>query len=486
MPTSPDSPTLTADDMVAHGAWLRALARSLLTDRAAADDMVHETWVAALRSPPERDRPLRPWLAEVLRNFVFMRARHEGARAHREATAGGELHSSTAPASAEDLLIKHEMLRSLAELVSGLKEHYKSTVLLCYVEGLSSDEAGRRLGVSAGTVRWRLKQALDELRSRLDAAHAGGRRAWRMALLPFVAPARDLGSFWKGALVMNAKPIVLTAALLSVAAAGAVQLRKAAAPKAAEQEMAVEPPRDSLLDGRSPPSANASRDERAAREALARYQAQISDLQQIAAKSQEQEQELASLRAEVAAARRKEMKGRFVGVDKEELLDRAKRCQVRWDAPPSEWGDKEERSKRGEQQWGLVPAELEVFSRILREVNAHYESELRGLFARIKEDTEAARTMTLAQMEADLHKVVNGRGGLWKKLAEERAGLAPPPSDLAALSPEERFARLVSERGDDFEKRLAAELGPMRAHELRAKNDGWWSKWGRGGCPKSP
>src|SRR5262245_11300445 len=124
-------PEVTSDDIVAHGAWLRALARSLLSDAAAADDMVGETWVATLRSPPERDRPLRPWLARVLQNFTFMRSRREAARTRNENHAAQLAASDEAP-SAEDLFIRRETMRSLSELVAGLKEPYRSTVLLCY------------------------------------------------------------------------------------------------------------------------------------------------------------------------------------------------------------------------------------------------------------------------------------------------------------------------------------------------------------------
>src|SRR5690606_23864875 len=47
---------------------LRRLARALTADDATADDLVQDTWVAALRNPPGEDRPVRPWLSTVMRN----------------------------------------------------------------------------------------------------------------------------------------------------------------------------------------------------------------------------------------------------------------------------------------------------------------------------------------------------------------------------------------------------------------------------------
>ena len=59
--------SITPEEILAHAAWLNRLARQLVNATAAADDIAQETWVAAVRTPPERGRPLRPWLGEVVR-----------------------------------------------------------------------------------------------------------------------------------------------------------------------------------------------------------------------------------------------------------------------------------------------------------------------------------------------------------------------------------------------------------------------------------
>ena len=40
--------TASVDDLLAHVGWVQALARSLVRDSAAADDLAQETWMAAL------------------------------------------------------------------------------------------------------------------------------------------------------------------------------------------------------------------------------------------------------------------------------------------------------------------------------------------------------------------------------------------------------------------------------------------------------
>jgi RNA polymerase sigma factor (sigma-70 family) len=187
-----DNPTITPEDLLSHAAWLQRLAARLVESTAAAEDLVQDTFVAALRSPPEADRPPRPWLAQVLRNLVRNRARGSGrwaARVHRVAAES----SATLP-TAEELLTQHEARRLVAELVSRLEEPYRSTVLLCYGQGLSPSDVASKQEIPAGTVRWRLKKGLDDLRAGLDDRYGGDRRAWAVALGPLAAGAAGLGA----------------------------------------------------------------------------------------------------------------------------------------------------------------------------------------------------------------------------------------------------------------------------------------------------
>src|SRR5437762_5987463 len=105
------------DDLLAHAGWLSGLARDLVRGDVA-DDVVQETWVAALRTPPEPGRPPRPWLASVLRNFVRQRARADGRRRrHEEATAVG---APAAAGAADQLYQRVDLQRALAAQVMAL------------------------------------------------------------------------------------------------------------------------------------------------------------------------------------------------------------------------------------------------------------------------------------------------------------------------------------------------------------------------------
>lgn len=58
-------------------------------------------------------------------------------------------------------------------------------MILQFIEGYSSAEIARQLGIPDGTVRRRLKVALDQLREGLRRRSDQPRRGWLAALVPF-------------------------------------------------------------------------------------------------------------------------------------------------------------------------------------------------------------------------------------------------------------------------------------------------------------
>jgi RNA polymerase sigma-70 factor (ECF subfamily) len=204
MPGPP--PSHSIDDLLVHARWLNRLARHLVRDSDFAADLTQEVWLAAHRSPPDRARPVRPWLKEVLRNAVRMRLRRDGRQTRSEETAPLP-EPFPSPAAVQEQL---ELQRELVEAVMTLDEPLRTVILLRFFEEKSSSEIARALQVPAGTVRWRLKMAVDRLRGELDRRCPGGRRQWALA---FASGSIGKGTVGKGALVM-AKMKTTGAALL--------------------------------------------------------------------------------------------------------------------------------------------------------------------------------------------------------------------------------------------------------------------------------
>jgi RNA polymerase sigma factor (sigma-70 family) len=158
-----------------HADWLRRLARHLAGD-GDSDDLIQETWMAAWRVPPDPERRARPWLAQVLRNLIHVRRRNRARRVQREQDYQATLVDRTA--AVDEVYERVDLQRFVAEQVMALEEPLRTVVILRYFEGLDSPRIAKLTGAAPGTVRWRLKLALDQLRAGLDARHGGQRRAW--------------------------------------------------------------------------------------------------------------------------------------------------------------------------------------------------------------------------------------------------------------------------------------------------------------------
>jgi len=208
------------DQLLEHGRFLRALACSLLDAPGRADDIVQETWLAALRKPPKSGVPLGAWLAAVVRNRVRRLRRNETRRRRREQAAArpGWVRSTL------DLVEVETIRREVVEAVLGLGEPYRTVILLRFYDDLPPREIAKQLGLPGSTVRTMLQRALRRLRGKLDATREGGRRSWCLALVP-VAAARAKGSAFPASVVggfaaMGTTKVKLAIAALILALAG--------------------------------------------------------------------------------------------------------------------------------------------------------------------------------------------------------------------------------------------------------------------------
>jgi RNA polymerase sigma-70 factor (ECF subfamily) len=175
------------DELLAHAGWARRLAVGLAGDAAAAEDAVQDTWIAAWQARPSGDQPLARWIGAVVKRRLLRSRLADQRRRRRDAEAAAALPAVPTP---DELAGRVKAQRLLAELVQGLDEPYRQAVLLRYYEELSAAEIGRRLGVPAGTIRWRLKVGLDRLRAELARRRGGDREVWLPALSPLLPEGR--------------------------------------------------------------------------------------------------------------------------------------------------------------------------------------------------------------------------------------------------------------------------------------------------------
>lgn len=164
--------------------WLARLARALLRESHAADDLVQDTVIAALESSPVPAPARRTWLAAVARRLAARRVRSESRRARREAAVAKH---RDLPAAA-DLAARAEVAEQLAKAARSLPEPYRQTILLRFLEGHSPREIAVMVGRPTDTVRQRVRQGLQLLRDDLS---RGSNRDWSsfsLLLLPLATP----------------------------------------------------------------------------------------------------------------------------------------------------------------------------------------------------------------------------------------------------------------------------------------------------------
>ena len=154
-----------------HGPMVLGVCRGVLDDPHDVDDAFQATFLvlvkkaAALR---DGDR-LAPWLYGVARR-VSLRARSDATRRRTRERNGSEEPTTPPPTLDAELRELQTLIREEVDRLPGVD---RMAVVLCYLEGLTHEEAADRLGWPVGTVKGRLARARDKLRDRLTRRGVG-------------------------------------------------------------------------------------------------------------------------------------------------------------------------------------------------------------------------------------------------------------------------------------------------------------------------
>lgn len=182
--------------------WLSGFVRQLV-GVGEAEDVLQDTWLAALRRPPRHPGASRTWLSKVAHNFARERARRAARRRSAESAVAAEAVEGSAAQSVERLAT----LELVVAAVLRLREPYRSAVLLRHYEGLAIEEVARRTNATQATVRQRTRRGLaqvrDELRRRFGPDWRG---VLQVAVLPGLGAPSALpavSSVALGALLMS-------------------------------------------------------------------------------------------------------------------------------------------------------------------------------------------------------------------------------------------------------------------------------------------
>jgi len=144
---------------------LRRYARTLLRDRSAADDLVQDCLVRAVKHWSTRRSPdARPWIFAILHNLAVTRLRSISAWGHHVGIEDANEDAFVEAPSQENGLRYRELLSAL----DCLPEEQKTVLLLTAVEELSYNQAADVLGIPLGTVMSRLFRARERLSKEIE------------------------------------------------------------------------------------------------------------------------------------------------------------------------------------------------------------------------------------------------------------------------------------------------------------------------------
>lgn len=145
-----------------HADGLYALARSLVGEHTAAQDLVQETFLAAFEGVHKfrAESSVRTWLAGILANKS---AAHHRRQSLRKTRPIDELNAPTAP----DTAARADARMDVRQALDRLPPEQRQVIVLRELEGMSYEEIAEALRIPRGTVESRLHRARQALKDLL-------------------------------------------------------------------------------------------------------------------------------------------------------------------------------------------------------------------------------------------------------------------------------------------------------------------------------
>lgn len=150
--------------MERHGPMVLGVCRRALPNFHDAEDACQATFLVLARkaSAVRKKTSLGSWLHGAAGRAAARLKRDHARRQHHERVV-----AAPAPKDPAAEVSWREVQAALDEELGHLPERYRAPLILCYLEGLTRDEAAQQLGLSAGSLHGRLERGRALLRERL-------------------------------------------------------------------------------------------------------------------------------------------------------------------------------------------------------------------------------------------------------------------------------------------------------------------------------
>ena len=158
-----------------HGTAAFSLAYRIAGNRTAAEDIVQEAFLAVWRSAVRYDTgrgSVRSWLLSVVHNRAIDWLRRSIARDRLRADADGIEEREAAPELTDVEAFRRQEAATLRKALERLPADQLRVVELAYYGGFTHAQIADVLGMPLGTVKGRMRLALDKMREGLEEAVA--------------------------------------------------------------------------------------------------------------------------------------------------------------------------------------------------------------------------------------------------------------------------------------------------------------------------
>jgi RNA polymerase sigma-70 factor (ECF subfamily) len=179
-----------ADLVDAYSPGLMRVARMYVRDRAVAEEVVQETWIAVLRGIDrfEGRSSLKTWIFRILMNTAKTRGQRES-RSIPFSAAGGDDEASVDPdrflgadhqwaggwmlgpsewQTPEEELLQGETREQILAAIEQLPDQQRAVITLRDIEGFPANEVSAALGISDGNQRVLLHRARSKVRAAIE------------------------------------------------------------------------------------------------------------------------------------------------------------------------------------------------------------------------------------------------------------------------------------------------------------------------------
>ena len=151
-----------------YSASLFGVISRIITDEAVAEDVLQETFVKIWHSfsgySAEKGR-LFTWMVNIARNLSIDKVRSKD---FRNQNKNQELENNVTFIDEQKNTVYNPELLGIKELVETLKPEQKSILDLVYFKGYTHVEAAEELNIPLGTIKTRLRMAIQQLRKHFN------------------------------------------------------------------------------------------------------------------------------------------------------------------------------------------------------------------------------------------------------------------------------------------------------------------------------